>query len=88
MEINTHLLILIIEAPIAIIGGYLWYQLRQIMKKIEHIDNTSKEYMTQTQIRVLIADKLEPLRQKDNVLAEGLRKLDEKIDKILEHLVR
>jgi tetrahydromethanopterin S-methyltransferase subunit G len=83
---QPELLILLIEGPVVLMAGYLWYQLRQIMRKIDHLDERTDSYMTEAEIRVLIQDKLEPVKQRAYLVEDRLDRLEHKIDQVLERL--
>lgn len=63
----------LIISPIVFIG-------RTMIKRIDNLEEAQKSYTTKEEVRLIVADKIEPIR-------EDLSEIKTRIDKIMDHLV-
>ena len=72
-------LIAAINGPMLVALGWLFYNIRNINKRLEDI-------LSEDKVRNLVADKLAVLETKQRVLEKRLDRLDNKLDLILDAL--
>lgn len=68
----------ILISIISPIIGYIFVQIRRINVKLD-------DTVTEVHLRQVVEDKLESLRTRDTDLKERLDRVENKIDKLLEH---
>lgn len=70
-----------------IIGVFFW-MFKRTYNRIDHLDDRLDKALSEPQIRQIIDDKIEPLRAQHTDFAHRLGRLEGKIDKLIELVMR
>lgn len=74
MDISTDIIITVVVPVVMAIGAYV---VKSIINRIEVLENKTGQHVSDTQVRQLLADKLDPMKSDLSEIKEAIKKLFE-----------